>query len=472
MGETWNSLVGSLIPKGSRDVSDLLKKALKSRLFKHKNDDPDLHAIADEAWEKAGRDPDVIIEALEATFKKRAGYEFLYSCLKPSSGSDKKGTDSSAKTPLREEEGEKPGEPQSETPFATNGKNNFIFLYRSIRHHPWFKKKPAWVKLLFIQLCLDAAWKEHEVEWKKTKIMLQRGQYIISERDLAIEYDQSPRMMHYWLQKLENEGMVDIKTIYFKNGIYVAGSVAVNVAVNVAGLVAAGSIVTICKYDDYQAQKSELVAGSVAGSVAVNVAVNVAQTEEGIKEGETKERKTEEGRIPPTPLTKIRLFEIWEENRGPLPTAVVKEYSKVTELVEVFNEMGRENGIGPEEKWAEFVRTLGSTTHYTNRHYMSPVWLAKDLGRINSVLAGTYQHDFGRSQHDERTEARKRKNRGGSGEYPGKDGKELGGTSGTSFAITPAKMRKVSGRGSDLEPGKDQVPGLLVPGIPESGKSD
>jgi len=48
----------------------------------------------------------------------------------------------------------------------------------------------------------------------------------------------------------------------------------------------------------------------------------------------------------------------------------------------------------------------------------------------------------------------------------------LGGTSGTSFAITPAKMRKVSGRGSDLEPGKDQVPGLLVPGIPESGKSD
>ena len=175
---------------------------------------------------------------------------------------------------------------------------------------------------------------------------------------------------------------------------------------------------------------------------------------------------------PQTPLTPERLFEIWEENKGPLPTAIIKEYEKVTELVEAFNKIGKANGIGPEEKWAEFVRTLGSTTHHTNRHYMSPVWLAKDLGRINSVLAGTYQHDFGRSQYDERSEARKRKNRGGSGGYPGKDGKELGGTSGTSFTITPAKMRKVPGRGSDLEPGKDQVPDLLVPRDPESGKTD
>jgi hypothetical protein len=126
MGETWDSLTGKLHPKGSRDISDALKKALKSGLFHHnKKDDPDLHNIADQAWEKAGRDPDTIIEALEATFKKRTGYKFLLSCLKTSNRSDTKEVDSSAKISIREKNGEKPGEGNTIPPFENDSQIDF-----------------------------------------------------------------------------------------------------------------------------------------------------------------------------------------------------------------------------------------------------------------------------------------------------------------------------------------------------------
>ena len=460
MFKDWDSITGSLRPKGSSDVRAGLKKVIQAHgMYYDKNNDPNHEDLASEIWRLANEDPDKVIEAFDATIRKKGKVNFLLSCLQGSPQSGKRERRSiPQEVDLSAKQGETP-----ETPPIDKSKSNFIFLYRSIRHHPWFKGKPAWVKLLFIELCLDAAWKDHEVEFKGLKYTLHRGQWLVSMRDLAREYERDPKMVRYWMEKLGKEQMIQCSTAIMQHdskSIICSPPCSPGLSPGLSPPRSPlGVLVTICKYNEYQAEISGLSPPCSPGLSPGLSPPRSPLTEEGLKEGQTKEGLQN----PPTPLTANKLLDLWNQNRGPLPQVLVyTNLEQYEELVDLFNEMGKNNGKEPEVKWIEFIQTIVARVHPTNRSYIMPSWIADKLNRVDSLLGGTYDRNFG-SKGDEAAAARKRRNWGGTRRNSSEDGKEVGETSGTTLTLGRAKMQPMQRRGIDLESGKDSGTPVQVP---------
>jgi hypothetical protein len=88
-------------------------------------------------------------------------------------------------------------------------------------------------------------------------------------------------------------------------------------------------------------------------------------------------------------LTPISLLDIWDAECAPLaPMEVRPDLHEVRLLVDHFN-LHAKNGRGPEEYWKDFVGKCRQV-HPDFRAYLSPLWFAKDLDKINKLLRGVY----------------------------------------------------------------------------------
>jgi hypothetical protein len=379
----WYSLSGGSRPNCSSDIRDVLKKAIREHLLRYnKKEDGDLSELALRIWEAAGEDPDRVIDACNATFRKRAGFGYLFSCL----------NNASVKPPVPVQVPvEKPPDIPVEKPAAADElAGNYCFFNRSLRNHPYLKTVPAWVRVLWDNLIMDAAWKDHDVQWKGWTITIKRGQWIISETEIALEHGQSRRMVHYWLENLAKQQMIKCDPVFTKGSskelIYVAASVAGHVAAHVAR----GTVVTLLNYNKFQARFED----DVAAFVAANVAANVAHTEECIKEGKTEHRKEAE-RQEKSSITANMVFEIWEKEKGPLEPVRVPRPERLTELVEYLNAI---IGRNPSDVWIEIVHRARQC-HASHRVFMSPYFFAKDLTHIDQVMNGLYDKSFERGKN-------------------------------------------------------------------------
>ena len=114
--------------------------------------------------------------------------------------------------------------------------------------------------------------------------------------------------------------------------------------------------------------------------------------------------------IPPVPMrSKLDpkdIFEIWEEERGPLPTVAIPEHGRVTELVNYLNASSA-NGDDPRNGWIKVIH-FARECHPEHYSKMSPAWLSKDLEHINQIFRGIYNHSFEKGDANEkRTSSRK-----------------------------------------------------------------
>ena len=413
MSESWDSLTGGIIPRGSSDVKNGLHKAIQDKSIRYnKKEDGDLKSLSQRVWEEAGEDANVLIEAFDATLRKRANIAYLFACLSrgqfspPQSQGNCTPTEAQIPPEIKKQD-------RSTDKELDRREKTFVKIYRSIRHHPWFKGKPAWVKLFFIELCLDAAYKDHDVIWKNykvpaIKVHLRRGQYIIRERDIAKEYDQSPRMVHYWLNKLESEGMILRQNVKY----FGENRVALDVALNVALGVAVGTLVTICKYDDYQGSKND--------DVALDVALDVAYTKECIQKKEKQKNGIQDlpGCSQNNKITKEEIFNIWEKERGPLSAVAVRQAQNIDALREHLNTLV---GATPQEHWQGIVHKARQC-HASHYPLMSPAFFSKDLEHINQLLRGVYDRSFERKGHGKPT-ITERPGRGNAEEFGAEAGK-------------------------------------------------
>jgi len=102
-----------------------------------------------------------------------------------------------------------------------------VKIYRSLLGHPAFRNDAE--AMAFAWLVIRAAWKPARVRYKGRPITLARGQLAVSQRDMAQALDRDKAWVERLFKRLKGEAMVE--------------------ATSEAGV----SLVTICKYDDYQA---------------------------------------------------------------------------------------------------------------------------------------------------------------------------------------------------------------------------
>lgn len=449
MAELWDSTTGRTNPSCRQDIEIGIAKLIDSGLIRAPRQSKSAfrHTIK-EICEAA--DIDKIVEVTERAIEKRGAW--LSYIVAGVTGRDDNPSPSDSDNPLGgSEHSWTDGEATPEAPTPTGPANreaaakdagairqgaeregdgeqtalsNYCFFNRSLRNHPFLKTVPAWVRNMWDNLIMDAAWKDHEIEWRGRNLLLRRGQWVVSERDLAKEHRQSPRMVHYWLEKLVKQEMIQCVTAYAKPNSSDPWNVAGSVAGNVAGSVAGGTLVTLLNYDKFQPNLNAIVAGCVAGSVAGSVAQqkNVL-TEEGIKEGLPTP-------LPPSPqkITAEKIFEIWESERGPLPMIQARRPQDIKDLVEHINSLTGD----PEDQWRELVRRARQCDK-SHWRFMSPKFLSTDTNHINQLIAGVYDKPF---------EERGKKNGGGKTfERAGKgNAEDFGGAHGSA----EEQMRKVA----------------------------
>ena len=399
MSGDWNSFTKSLRPKGFSDVFHGLKKIIKANAIKFDKDtDGELKVVASQIWEAAGEDADLLIKAIDATIAKRGYLSYLYGCLgkepEPSSqpaSQDSPPPDIQTEPPVELEKAIE--EVKLET---VNGSGdpygNYCFFNRSLRNHPYLTTVPDWVRVMWDNLIMDAAWKDHEIEWCGRRIMLKRGQWAISIRAIAEERGQNERMVRYWLDNFVKHQMIEyfalIKKIDSNDPWIVAGDFAGHVAGHVAG----GVLVTLLNFNKFQAKIDSIVAARVAHAVAGGVALQ--------KNGISKEGKTGEGNlsaqvVKDPKLTATEIFEIWEEEKGPLPSIRIRQPERLSELLKYLNNLV---GRSPRESWIEIIHKARQC-HESHRAFMSPVFFSKDLSHVDQVMNGLYEKSFERSKY-------------------------------------------------------------------------
>lgn len=409
MPDTWDDLTGGLRPRGFSDVKDGLQKVIKTGSIKfNKKDDGDIKTVSESLWDAAGEDPETLIEAMDATIRKRANISYLFGCLRRGKSFPSNNAQKQEVTPP-----EKPAQVKNEPRpnGASKRDETFILLYRSIRHHPWFKKKPIWVKLMFIEFCLDAAWKDHDVWWKNDWVPLKRGQWIILEWKLAEEYEQSQQMVNYWLKKLSNEGMIKAEILNYKGGKFLSA----NLSGRLSGCLSEGTLITICKYDDYQAQKDDNLSANLSGFLSGNL----SQTEQGNKQNNEEHNK---GDNPSSNslkniITREEIFDIWEKEKGPLPRVEVRQSQNVSSLQDHLNSL---IGSPPHEHWRNIIHKARQC-HPSHYPFMCPAFMSKDLEHINQILRGVYDRAFERKRFGKPSFA-ERPGRGNAEEFGGEAG--------------------------------------------------
>jgi hypothetical protein len=312
-------------------------------------------------------------------------------------------------------------------------RREFIFLYRSIRRHPYFKGREPILRLIFIDLLLDAAFAGHSVVWRNKKINLMRGQWSISIREAAQEYKVTEPTMRRWLKDMKINNMIDTSPIYLKDDSNGASHDACGGASRDASKYKIGILVTICNYDKWQAIINMKDDSNGASHDACGGASRDAQTEES---GISKEGITEE----PSPLPPVRkitpqgIYEIWEKERGPLFPVLIQNPNDVLELANQLNSL-----IGdPINRFIELVKKMRDCdkSYY---QYMAPSWFSQDLDRINKLLRGAYDHPYGGSNG--KSKSVRQYGTGGKEEF-GKKSKE-GGSTAKLAAIARAQMSKM-----------------------------
>ena len=101
------------------------------------------------------------------------------------------------------------------------------------------------------------------------------------------------------------------------------------------------------------------------------------------------------------------------------------KWDSLKDLADTFTMMAN-NGTSPQGKWIEFIRRLASTTHKSHYNFISPNWIARDLERIDQILGGTYEREFGDKNGNQRTEEIKKRNRGSIAGHKFEKGESVG----------------------------------------------
>ena len=274
---------------------------------------------------------------------------------------------------------------------------NFVFLYRAIRRHPYFRNKNPLIRLFFIDLILDASYGDHEIEWRGIKIKLKRGQWVISIRSSCLEYRVVDTTLLRWLKDLQINNMVSFDPISMKSDFIVAPPAAPHAAPPAARHDKVGVLVTILNYNKWQMiadLKSDFI---VAPHAAPHAAPPAALHKNGLqKNGFTETPLTPQG--DQAPLTSVRLFDIWDRECSPLSKVSVRVEKSVAVLLRHLN-IQTDNGKGPEERWIEIIHQARDSIpeHYPK---MSPTFFSKDLEHINQIERGIYKHSFKKGEEN------------------------------------------------------------------------
>tara|TARA_R110000772_G_scaffold25515_2_gene66465 strand:+ start:1321 stop:2187 length:867 start_codon:yes stop_codon:yes gene_type:complete len=147
--------------------------------------------------------------------------------------------------------------------------SGFIKLHRKIRKHPLFKKnKPA--MLFFIQLLMDAAWRDTVQDWRGNPIDVSRGDLMMSVREMAETYDLSAQNVRTLLNTLKSHKIVKSNTLANK----------------------APLLITICNYSEYQSDQQS------ANEAANKELTKSQQTKEEEEERKKKEKKDRGANAP------------------------------------------------------------------------------------------------------------------------------------------------------------------------------
>lgn len=129
-------------------------------------------------------------------------------------------------------------------------------------HRPLFEDHPAFRNdaeaMAFAWLIVKAAWKPKCVRYKERKISLQRGQVAVSQRDMARALDRDKAWIERLWKRLRAEAMI---TVASEAGV---------------------AVITICNYDEYQAD------------IGTREAVDEAPDEAGARQAQGTEQVREE----------------------------------------------------------------------------------------------------------------------------------------------------------------------------------
>lgn len=105
--------------------------------------------------------------------------------------------------------------------------SGYVLIHRSLIGHPAFRNDAE--AMAFAWMVVRAAWKPVRVRYKERGLFLQRGQLSISQRDMAQALDRDKAWIERLWKRLRAEAMIEV------------------------GSEAGVAVITICKYDDYQA---------------------------------------------------------------------------------------------------------------------------------------------------------------------------------------------------------------------------
>lgn len=138
--------------------------------------------------------------------------------------------------------------------------SGYVRIHRTLLGHSAFRNESE--TMAFAWLVAKAAWRPTRVRYKGHSINLGRGQVAISQRDMAAAFDRDKAWIARLIQRLKSEAMIE------------------------ARLEAGVTLITICKYAEYQADGASGEAADEAPDEAGNEAA-VRQrrgTEQGIEE--------------------------------------------------------------------------------------------------------------------------------------------------------------------------------------------
>ena len=128
-------------------------------------------------------------------------------------------------------------------------------IFRCLIGHHAFRNDAE--SMAFAWLVLMASWRPVRVRYKGKSISLKRGQLSVSQRDMAKALDRDKAWVERLLKRLKSEAMIE--------------------AINEAGT----TVITICKYEQYQQSKPGREAPEKAGARQTQ---GTEQGTEGIKE--------------------------------------------------------------------------------------------------------------------------------------------------------------------------------------------
>jgi hypothetical protein len=127
-----------------------------------------------------------------------------------------------------------------------------------------YSRAEAWIWML-----QTAAWKERDVAFNGRVTKLQRGQLVVSERFLALRWNWTAKKVRYFVTLLRAHGMVVLGTTKGRTG----------------------SLVTICKYEDYQTELENrgTLRGAPEGQIGAHVLENKVVKQANKKRSEEKD---------------------------------------------------------------------------------------------------------------------------------------------------------------------------------------